>query len=182
MVFHPLAPTQNYVQIALRKFLLSILPEMEVIEGYDNKVPEPDGDNYVVMTTLRRTRLATNRNQLDPVGNVAAIEQPVMVVIQINVHGVDVSMASDMAQTISTLFRDDVAVEFFKAFPGIAPLHADDPKLIPFNNAEQQYEPRYVIEAALQANQAVTVEQQSATVLDITLVNVDARIPEPPSG
>lgn len=54
-------PTQSSVQAALRSFLLSFLPAgVEVVEGQDNRTPEPAGADFVVMTALLRTRLSTN--------------------------------------------------------------------------------------------------------------------------
>lgn len=55
------APTQSQVLTSLRTFLLAVLPTgVEVIAGDQNRVAEPDGDNFVVMTPLRIDRLRTN--------------------------------------------------------------------------------------------------------------------------
>lgn len=56
-----LSPSQDDVTTALRSFLLSILPSgVEVLETQVNRVPEPAGTNYVMMTPLLRPRLSTN--------------------------------------------------------------------------------------------------------------------------
>lgn len=58
-----LSTPQTNVIAALYQFLTTILPGgTEVVEGYDNRVPEPQSANYVVMTELRSSRLATNQN------------------------------------------------------------------------------------------------------------------------
>lgn len=105
------------------------------------------------------------------------ILQPTKVTIQLDVHSADVGTAADMAQTISTMFRDDYATLWFArngyARQGIAPLYADDPKQIPFINAEQQYETRYVVEAVLQVNQVVTPSQQFADDAVVNTIEVD---------
>jgi hypothetical protein len=55
------SPTRADIQSALRAFLLDILPSgIEVVEGMDNLVPEPQGSDFVVMWGLNRNRLATN--------------------------------------------------------------------------------------------------------------------------
>ena len=55
------APTQSAVQAAWRGFLLAILPSgVEVVQGQDNRTPEPAGADFVVITSIFRTRLATN--------------------------------------------------------------------------------------------------------------------------
>lgn len=56
-----LSPTQSDIQTVLRSFLLSILATgVEVIEGQDNRVPEPQGVDFVAMWPIRRPRLSTN--------------------------------------------------------------------------------------------------------------------------
>lgn len=55
------SPTQSNVMAALRSFLLAVLPAgVEVLQAQLNRVPEPSGANYVLMTPRRLTRLRTN--------------------------------------------------------------------------------------------------------------------------
>lgn len=55
------SPTQSQIQIALRSFMLAILPAgIEVIAGQANRVPEPEGANFVVFTPILRNRISTN--------------------------------------------------------------------------------------------------------------------------
>lgn len=99
-------------------------------------------------------------------------EQETKVTIQLDVHGPN---SGNNAQMISTLFRSDYAVQQFQSQGfDITPLYADDPKQIPFINAEEQYETRWVIEAVLQVNPVVSVSQDFAGALSVGLVNVDA--------
>ena len=103
--------------------------------------------------------------------------QATEVTIQLDVHSSMMTTASDMAQRVTTMFRDDWAYMFFKRTGyDVVPLHADQPKQIPFINAEEQYESRWVIEACLQANQAVlNVPQQFADTLLVGLIDVDSK-------
>lgn len=101
--------------------------------------------------------------------------QPTNIVVQLDVHGPN---GADNAQKISTLFRDDYAVQqFAKSGIDVSPLLAEDPKQLPFLNAEQQYEDRWVLEAQMQVNEIVTFPQQFADALDVDLVDVDAVYP-----
>lgn len=105
-----------------------------------------------------------------------AVAQPTQVTIQLDVHGPN---SADNAQTISTLFRDAYATQFFAdaGFDG-APFYADDPKQMPFVNENQQVENRWVIDAVMQSNSAITnLPQQFADQLVPTLINVDATYP-----
>ena len=237
-------PSQSTIQTVLRGFLLQYLPAgVEVVASQDNRVPEPAGD-FVTMTVIRRSRLATNvdryqdcafeasiadtvmivthivfgalvaggtvfgapvadgtligeetggapggigtytvsPSQTVAVGALACgaetIMQPTEVVIQLDVHSASDAVASDMAQVIATLIRDDRATTFF-ALAGMdgAPLYADDPRQVPFFNGEQQYETRYVVDVHIQANQALGLPQQFADQTVIDVVNVDAAFP-----
>lgn len=96
-------------------------------------------------------------------------------VIQIDVHGPN---GMNNAQIITTAFRDDYACEFFsEANQNIAPLYADDARQMPFINAEQQFEDRYVIEAHLQVNQTVVIGRQFAQAAEVDVISVDATYP-----
>lgn len=116
--------------------------------------------------------------------------------IQLDVHGPN---SANNAVIITTLWRDNYAVEQFAQFqaappgwnqlpPGggntlvfpfnaMAPLWVEDARQAPFINAEEQYENRWVIDAKLQTNQVVTVSQQFADTVDVGLLNVDVTFP-----
>lgn len=109
--------------------------------------------------------------------------QPTRFMAQIDVHG---PLSGDNAQRISTLFRDGWGVDFFSAVEvgGIAlegmisPLYADDPKQIPFVDAQEQWEDRYVVEACLQIQATVLdLPQQFFEQVHVGLVNVDTKYP-----
>lgn len=97
--------------------------------------------------------------------------QPTNITMQLDVHGPN---SADNAQTISTLMRDDYAVQAFAALNAdVIPLFADDPRQLAFSNAEQQYEDRWVVEAQLQANITITAPLQFADAIEVTLIPVE---------
>lgn len=102
------------------------------------------------------------------------LKQFTRVVFQLDVHSDDMSRASDMAQTISTVMRDDTGVQLLKAsgLP-ITPLFADDPRQIPYQNAENQTEDRYVVECHLQADQVITPPQEFMDRVDADRIPAD---------
>lgn len=54
-------PNQSEIFTALRSFLLGVLPSgVDVIRGQANRVPEPSGADFVIMTPLRQERIETN--------------------------------------------------------------------------------------------------------------------------
>ncbi len=101
--------------------------------------------------------------------------QQTEVVYQLDVHSANVGDSSNMAQTISTMLRDDYAVQIMQASnANITPLYASDPRQVPFINAEDQYETRWIVEAILQANQTVSgAPAQFADSADVTAVSVE---------
>jgi len=109
------------------------------------------------------------------------VAQDTEVIFQIDFHSPTLLDASDMAQTVSTLFRDEFATTFFASLDAplnlVVPLHADDPKQIPFINDSNQYETRWVLDAHLEVAQAVTVQEQFADSTTLKIIDVDAAYP-----
>lgn len=95
-------------------------------------------------------------------------------VFQLDVHSPDMARASDNAQTIATVWRDDTGVQLFKStgFP-VSPLYADDRKQVPFSNAEGQVENRYVIDCHVQVDQVLTPPQDFADSVQFTRLPAD---------
>lgn len=102
--------------------------------------------------------------------------QPVDLVVQIDVHG---SLASDMSQRITTLFRNEFATSFFADnSTGLTPLYADDmPKQVPFLNAEDEFEDRWTFEVHIEMDACVGVPQQFADEAKVQIINVEAAYP-----
>lgn len=168
--------TEDAVDTAIGNLLQAMLPQLpagNIIVGQVNRVASPEGD-FVVFWPLRRPRLGTNFDHDRGADSATDITQPTEVVMQIDVHGPN---SADNAQVISTLFRDDFAVELLAA-TGLSPFFADDPRQMPFVTAANQYEDRWVLEAHFQIDPTVTIAQQFATALTISLYNVD----HPPSS
>ena len=167
----------------LRSFLIGILPAgIEVLRTQGNRVPEPAGSNFVLMTEMGRERLETNIDTYaDGYFNAPAtpgllnVMQPTKLTIQIDAHG---NSASENIQLITTLFRSGYACDIFAASGfDVTPLFTGEPHQAPYVNAEQQVEPRWSVDLSLQANLIVTVGQQFAGALQVGLIDVDVTYP-----
>lgn len=165
---------------ALRGLLASMLPSgIEIIRGQTNRVPEPRGLDFLVMTLLSRDRLATNVDEYtDGYPSAPGIKSAVAstcLTIQIDVHG---PASGDNTQTVSTLFRDEFSTSFFDQ-SGIdaQALYASDPRQVPFINGESQWETRWSIDLSIQVNQLIQVGQDFADTLIVGLINVDRVFP-----
>lgn len=103
------------------------------------------------------------------------LEQDMDAVVQLDFYSTDYT-AGDMAQIVSTSFRDEFGVDFFAALPaplnGVVPLHADDPKQTPLIDEEVQYEWRWTIEAHMEVNQFVSFPLQFFDSATVTAIDV----------
>ena len=89
-------------------------------------------------------------------------------VVQLDVHGPN---SRNNVTVIDTLFRSDYGVEFFNNTGlWIAPLHVDTAGQIPFENAEQEIELRWVMEAHLEVVPIVTTLQQFAQEIHVDTI------------
>jgi hypothetical protein len=174
-----ITPTEDEVFTALRAFLVSVLPAgVEVIQGQDNRVPEPRAASYVTMTPLRIPQLSSATEDLDTLGLNLTVTQSSEFVVQLDVHGTGATpSASDNAGIITVMFRSGYGTDFFDATPAISPLYCSDPRQAPFMSGEQQYEDRYVVEASLQVNYSITNPAQSAQTLTVGIVDVETTAP-----
>ncbi|SRR5712691_4134812 len=121
--------------------------------------------------------------------------QPTEWTVQLDVYGPN---SPNNAQIISTLFRDDFAIQNFidsdRAAPpnwvdvppggtisvpydGVRPLYADDPRQMTPVFGEMQFEIRWTIDACLQANMIVTAPQQFMASVRINPIEVEATFP-----
>ena len=237
-------PAESAVIAALRAYLSTVVPSsVTIIRGQVNRVSEPSGTNYLVLTPSLRRRLSTNIDAyvdcafvgsvtdavltvtemrlgaiiagnalLGPsvaqgtlvmgfgtgVGGVgtyavtpaqtlplqllatgaALLKQPTEITIQCDVHG---PLSGDLAQSVSTLLRDDYSQLWFSrqgyAAVGLSLLHADDPRQMPFIDGESQYEDRWVVDIHMQADQVVSAPQDFADRVVIKPTSVQATYP-----
>lgn len=170
---------ETNVFTALTSFLLGIVPAgTEVVKGQENRLPEPESDDFIVLTPLFKVRLSTNVNTYtDPKTNPGTKNARAAIAfhIQLDVHG---PQSGDTSAIIATLFRDGYAVGQFKSSnPGISPLYCDDPKQMPFTNGENQYEDRWIITAVIQYNPVTQTPIDFADEVDVHIVSVDAAYP-----
>jgi hypothetical protein len=166
--------TQSQVYTALGTFVQSVLglDAAHVVQGYDNRVPDPAGP-HVVLSIVLAKRLRTNIDTIGgPLGNDPsswASEQGTELDVQIDCYGE--SMSGDWAQILTTVLRDNVGC--LALAPTCQPLYADDPIWAPMENAESQYQDRWIVTAKLQVNPVVTTPVQSATVVGpVNIVDV----------
>lgn len=158
--------------IALRAFILSLIPSIEVIQGLGNNVPMPAGQ-FVSLTAGGQRRLRTNQDTYDSVTETRSAEMGTEYRIQIDCYGPD---SSDQSTKICTMFQDMYACDFLLPY-GCQPLSAGDPVQSALINGEENYEQRWMFAAMLQFNPITTVSQEFADILYVNMANADTPTP-----
>lgn len=165
-----ITPTTDTLAIALRSFILGVVPGVEVVQGLGNGVPMPP-DSFIAFTPTLLRRLSTNHASY-AIDMSRAVTMPTEYSVQVDCYG---PLSGDWATALTAMWRDQYGVEAMK--PSAAPLHSSDPMNMPLVNGEENYEARYTFTAVLQFNPLVTLSQQSALALAAELISVDAEYP-----
>ena len=168
--------TESQLYSALRTFLLGLV-SCPVQQSQQNREAMPQGD-FILMTGLGAPGLSTDKTTFVPGSSNPGSEthsRSTQWNVQIDCYGPD---AADMAATIATSFKTDYAATALAAAAiEIQPLYANDPRQMTIVNAENQYEPRWIVELALQYNPVVTLPQDFAIGLTVIPAEVDAVFP-----
>ena len=167
------APLQSDVFTALRGFILGLIA-CEVIQGLGNGVSMPAGP-FIALTELFHNRLSTNTSvYADPTPTTGTVTktQALQATFQIDCYG---PQSSDWANILTTLLRDEYGCNALA--PNVQPLNADDPKMMPLIDGEQNYEQRWTITALFQVNPAITLPMQFADQVQVGLVGVNETYP-----
>lgn len=171
------SPSQDVVYQALESFLTGVLPTgVPVIRGLPNRVSMPQPvPGFVTMQAILINRLRWNQDTWDmssPAPTSMALEEGLEVRVQIDFYG---ASSSDWAATVSTLLRDSYGCVALG--PNCQPLYADDARMMPLVDEEQQYEERWSLDARLQYNPVTTITQTFADSTQITPINVNEAYP-----
>lgn len=162
--------SEDEIFAALRAFILLTVPAgTEVLITQQNRVPQPSGPNYVMMTATNRDFMSSAYREYRPAGDQVDRTRSTGAGFQLDFYG---PLSSDFAQRFATLFRDDYAVDAM-AGTGVTPLYCNDGSQMPLTNGERQYEARWMVQAMLQVNPIVSTPQQFADKVDVTIVEAD---------
>ncbi len=142
---------------ALRGFVMSLFPDVDVVRTLVDDVPMPKGA-FVAMNDVGRQRIATNITEYhDPGGDEGEkrITMKTDYAIQLDFYG---DGSAQRAQIFSTLFFDSYAYDFMPE--NIKPLHCTDPVKTALITGEEKFMERWRMTAHLQINPVVTVKEK----------------------
>ncbi len=170
--------TQDDVYTAMETFLSGVLPTgVPVIRGLPNRAAMPQPvPGFVMMQTLTQNRLNMPVHSWDygasSPPSTLDIEQGIELPMQIDCYG---PTSGDWAATISTAIEDQFG--FDAIGPNVEPLYCNQARMMPLTDEELQYEERWSLDLHLQINPIVTITQQFADQLDMSVVNVTEKYP-----
>lgn len=165
--------TESQLYTVLRSFLIGLLP-CPVVQSQQNRAAMPK-DDFVTMTSLGSVGLSTDKATYQPTASTQTHERSTRWDVQLDFYGPN---AADYANMVATLIKTDYACDQIEA-SGLSmdPLYAEDPRQIPFVNAENQYEKRWTVQCAFQFNPTVVVAQQFAASLTVVPESIDVVFP-----
>jgi hypothetical protein len=172
-------PYQDQVYQALEAFLTGLFPSppIPVIRGLPNRAampPTPPG--FILVQALFGGRLRMAIDTFTVGGNAPpteyTAEQGIELAVQIDCYG---RHSGTWAAIISTLFQDTYGCNALA--PNCQPLYCNEARMIPLVDEELQYEERWSLDAHVQFNPVVTVPQQYADGLELTLKDVNVEFP-----
>ena len=136
-----------------------------VVRGYVNRVSKPACPDYVLITPMGATRLATNLHDWQTDKSALEVTMPTQRRVQMDFYG---PLAGSRALTAATLLRDAVGCDFLRAY-GIAPLYVTDPQDLSRPDDREQWDHRWMIDVMLQVNARSAVDQDYFTDLNLSL-------------
>lgn len=169
----PISITQTQIFTLLRAFFLLLVDgaTVEIVQGQGNRVPMPEGDNFVIITPGKSTQMATPVASYDSDAQTMSIAQSTEIRISVDCYG---PLSGNLARVFTMALRSSYACD---QMPGIAPLYADDAVQFPLVDGEQQFEERWRFDSVLHYTPAISVPQQSALEVTIGVISVDATYP-----
>ncbi|QIA76174.1 LIC_12616 family protein [Rodentibacter caecimuris] len=153
-----LSTSHDDIYRELRSYLLALfnLPQDNVIRGYSNNVPLPNGD-FILMNILHEKALSTNAHNYSINESNTEVSHTAEIMIQLDFYG---ESAVKMAKTFCLLWRDFYACEHFTCG---SPLYCDEPKFMQFINERSEYENRWLVTAYFNYNPVITHQQEFIT-------------------
>jgi hypothetical protein len=175
-----IAPNLQALYTALVPFVMLVtgLDSAHVVQGLPNRAAMPS-NGFVSMQAIFRKRLRTNLHTQSAPPTSATLEEGVELTVQMDCYGPQSTGAGDGAEDWATILSATLRDQYGCAAlaPTLQPLYADEARMIPLTDGEEQYEERWNLDAHFQYNPLITIPQQSADVLTLGLVDVDERYP-----
>ena len=162
---------------AINDFILQYtdVTQDKLFRGYQNRSALPQTNDYCMYWISNAARVGTNVNEYTDKQK-AVIDTLNEYHVSIDFCGDDQEKQEERVLNLAVLGRSYFACNFFKTH-GINFNYAEDVQYLPYVDEAKQFVHRYRIVLHLTRWDKLTLTQQSATVVDIDVVNVDVAYP-----
>lgn len=163
------------IQYGIREMLKEYTdcPANNILCGYNNHVPLPADNNYIIFTILNPVRYGTPRvsyshNANNMKGNFTSV-QTFRVIVQIDFYG---QFAFDRANDIINISRTEVLCDMLKKY-NIQPIATDNAKNLTGVSGEKEYVERWSVDLELDYQDAVTGKQDWLDTAELNLFETE---------
>lgn len=157
--------THNDIYTDVRRYLLLLFPDNEVVQGYGNNVPLPNAP-FILMNIITETDLNAHTSIYSGNG-IGKVSRSVEIAMQLDFYGKD---SGERARIFQNLWRDYYACDRLEK---CQPLYSDNLRYIPLTNEEQNYEERWSVTAYLTYNPTITHEQDYLSGVNVSIQHID---------
>lgn len=165
--------TVDQIIDALADFITPFVTPAQIVRAQTNRVPMPAGA-CVVLTEIGQYDLAIPYENFTPTSapipavGTTTINGPARIEVQADFYG---PQSGEWVKVVMMAFRSAWAYDRFPQY--VKPLYTSDALQAPLITAEQQYESRWTLTAAMQYNPIVNVPQEFATTLGAHVAQAD---------
>lgn len=164
-----MATVKQQIQQGIRDMLLhyTTCGLKSVICGYNNRVPLPGNNDYIIFTVLNPRRYGTPKVRLCNGKNISS--QTYRVEVQIDFYG---DFAFDRACDIVNISRTMFLCDFLKPY-GIQPIACDEAQNLTGISGENEYVERWMVRFEIDYECAVTDSQDYFTTAELYRIRTE---------
>lgn len=164
-----MATVKQEIQKGIREMLKKYTdcPQNNIICAYNNRVPLPSDNNYIIFTILNPFRYGTPRVETTSLGITSY--QTYRVSVQIDFYG---DFAFDRANDIINISRTEFLCQFLKPY-GIQPIACDDAKNLTGVSGEKEYVERWSVDLEIDYCDAVSDNQDWFNTAELNIFETE---------
>lgn len=162
--------TKKDIQKAIKAMLLQFTdcPNEKILGAYNNRVPLPEDNDYIIFTLLNPQRIGTpivdfNYEQ----GNISY--QDFRLQVQIDFYG---QFAFDRANDIINISRTEFLAEFLAEY-GVQPTYCDDGNNLTGVSGEKEYVERWTVNFEIDYRDAVISSQDGFNTAKLNIFETE---------
>ena len=160
---------QRGIKAMLAKF--TDCPSANILAGYNNKVPLPSDNDYIIFTIMNPIRLGTpvEKHTSTPAIGTMTSYQDYRVDVQIDFYG---DFSFKRANDIMNLGRTMILCDFLKAYD-IQPIECENAQNMTSPSGEGEYVKRWMVLLSIDYRDAVIVSQDCFNTAELNIFETE---------